>query len=173
MTEANNSGEKPSSGPSKLEAFQAALDRFEADLNLPPLKTGLETEVTKLLELDRVSLRGMSEEECFESCVLLASFATHLQRACNHSRATLKWCETNIRSIIAEVVGKVPGWAYEERRPLAIKQNASATRLEALRVQYQARLDTIEYLSTRVEKQAEFLADLGHTKRKKTYGQST
>lgn len=126
----------------------------------------MDSEATKLLELTKVQLRGLSEEDCFEGVVILQSFAFHLQRASNRSRTIVTWSDENVRAIIAPIIGTVKGWDYKEKRPLAVAQNDHARRLEILRVQYQTRLQTIDYLSSKVEQQALFLRDLGHTKRK-------
>lgn len=154
----------------KLEEFKAALDRFEKELGLPPLKSQVDSEATRLLELSKSELRGLTEEDCFEGAVILGGFAFHLQRAANRARSVVSWCDENVRTLIAPIVGSVKGWAYEERRPLAVAQKESARRLEVVRVQYQSRMQSIEYLSSKVEQQALFLRDLGHTKRKHNNG---
>lgn len=163
-------GQEESSTPTpktvdqRYEELLTELDRQQNRLGLPARNQQAENEATSLLDVTRTELRGMSAEQCEEAAILLQQFSFHIQRWQNRCQSTIDWCEANIKHIIAPEVGKMPGYSLEERRPLAVRGNTAATKLQTLKVKAEGMATDIAYLSTRVENQARRFADLAKIK---------
>lgn len=150
----------------KYDELMAELDRHQRALALPEYGQDLENEARDLLNVSRARIRGMSAEECEEAAILLQQLAFHLQRRQNRCDSTVLWCEESIRWVIAREVVVGRGYLFEERKALAIRQNAVASRLQALKVQAEVLARDIAYLSVRIENQARRFSDMAKIKGK-------
>ena len=156
---------------SRLSALLEQLNRYEAELQSPALDYEKDEEVDKFLYPKKDWLRSLSAEDCNIGSILLEGHAHHLQRAVNRCKSIMKWAEECLGLVVAEQASKEKGYKYEERRALAIRtlvaeNKPTAMKLEQLRVDYQTRYYSFEYLPTKFEKQADFYKELAQTKRK-------
>jgi hypothetical protein len=162
----NENESSTSTVEARIKKLNESLDAFEHSIGLPSMPLGPDNEMLLLLNLNRQMLRSMTAEDCGENAALLQQFAFHLQRAVNREKAKLDYCVENITHIVAKTVSQQKGWKYEERLPLAIRADDVAIKFDYFRVQFQNRINRINFLAAKVENQSRRLAELGETKRR-------
>jgi hypothetical protein len=151
----------------KLKRFVHELDEQVKRLALPPVLNGIQSDVTKYLNMSEASLRGLTEEDCATAAALIQQESTLIQQQVNRCHSIMKWAEQRIQWIIAPVVNNMPGYGYQERRILAIRQNETATKYEEERMKAECLSIDIGYISLRLENQARILADVMKVKVRK------
>lgn len=166
MTGANASSTPTPTVQQRHEELLAELDRRQASLALPPIRSDQESEVTGLLEVSRAQIRGMTAEECHEAAILLQQEAFHLQRYVNRCQAQVDWIESNIVYLLAPAEAAQRYVSPATRRALAVRNNPVAWEFHSRQVKARTLAADIAYLSSRVEWQAKFFDNMARTKGK-------
>lgn len=160
-----------SSSPAKADSITSKLDKllqqYEEGIGLPLAPEN--DEAARLLSLKGEDLRRMNSEECGEGAFLLRQRAYHVQREHNKEVGHANWCKDRIRELVADKVGSIKGFSYEERRAVAClpANNVAGWKMERLRIAAQLRADRLNFLATRISEMAKSLEDLSYSKRQK------
>jgi hypothetical protein len=115
-----------------------------------------------------IELRKMNAEECGETAFLLAQFSLFLQKEYNTENSRLNWCQEQINKTIANTTLQQGSKysPYEERKNLAIREDAVAYKLNDIKVYVHARLDRLYFLAQHVQFLSKTLIELQQTKRR-------
>lgn len=164
MSGENESSQPRLSAEEESKLLDKILDEYEAQIGLKmPANNNT---VEEYLNLTEESLRRMNPEDCGVGAALMSQFAFHLQKAINKEIARVNWADGAIKRTIANEISQYVAPSAEERKNLAIRGNERAIKLERIRVNAQARVDRISYLSSKVESIAEKLNSLQQSKRR-------
>lgn len=135
-----------------VDELDAILDEYEGGIGLPDYKNEAfaKEELEQYLSMDRDSMEKLTPEDCAEICARLTQFAFHIQRAQNRETARIEWAKAGIKRTIADHVGSLKGYSYEERAALAIKQNDHASKLLSIQNYCEQRASRLNYLSRQI-----------------------
>lgn len=151
----------------QLSKLDAVLNDYEQSLGVPKHIVNDETE--KYFNLTSEDIRNMTETECGEAAYLMQVRAYHIQHQYNIELSRVKFCESRIKLVIADEVEQYKTnnyTSYEERLMKAIRHNEVALKLERVRMNCQARVDRLSFLSKQIDRIAEALISQQVTKRK-------
>jgi hypothetical protein len=153
------------SSEERLRQIDALLDDYERSLGLPAGTPPMQSEATKLLEMEPSLLRKLTPEQAGEAAVILSVYAFHLQRAVNKEQSRVAWAEESIRKAITAQVGQQRGSSFEERKMLAVRGDDAASKLDRIRVQARLRVERLAFLARQAEAIVRSLLSLQQAKR--------
>lgn len=161
-----STGETPSMLPAKeaLAQLDKILDEYESKHGLPTAAP--KTEAEKYLTMSVDDLRHLNQEDTAYGAVALSLYGFHLQKLYNKEVSRFNWADASIRRAITSEVGQYRAASADERKALAIKNNAYASKLEEIKINAQARIDRLAYIATKVELVAERYKELQYVKNK-------
>lgn len=119
------------------------------------------------LTMSQDGIAALTAEGCGVASVVLAQYAFYLQRSLNNEVRRVNWASALIDRTIAPIMKNYNASSAAERRMMAIKDNEFAFSCERLRVEAQARVDQINYLSAKVDALSYRFSELQQTKRLK------
>lgn len=143
----------------QLEGFKA--DIYWSNLTPPANIQNILRDVT-----DQSRLRAFDSETISEYAVLLGAYSAYLTGQENRLTSYVNWCETNIKYIVGKQLADAPGYGFSEKDCYIRANDANAAGLEVKKMQTQAKLDAIKYLSQKMAFLSESLKNLGFEKRK-------
>ena len=148
----------------KLKSFIERLDAYETRISL---KTPANLpNIEEYMSLDKTQLHTMSDEDCGIAAVQLSQYATYLQREINRQLAIKNWAEANLHSLVAAHNNEYDKFVkFEIKKFLIEKENGAAKKLNDILITAGARVDSLSYLTTRIQNQSETLLALQQTKR--------
>jgi hypothetical protein len=151
----------------RLAEVQAQAQARLRALGLPvgPSANGGETE--RLLSMPAEQTRGMSNEALMEAAFALHQEARYVQQKLNECRSLARWCDANIRHLVAEEASRLPGSWYEERRVLAVRRSPAALALEAAKAEMDLLAGWLAYQPERIREQAEMFKAIAWQRRRK------
>jgi hypothetical protein len=141
------------------------LREYEKSLGITVVNPQIPAE--KYLTMSQEEISSMSAEACGEASIILAQYSFYVQRALNIEVRRVNWSVSMIDRTIAPLMKNYNASSASERRMMAIKDNEFAFQCEKLRVEAQARVDQINYLSAKIDALSYRFADLQQTKRMK------
>jgi hypothetical protein len=169
MTEPTENGPNSLSIQDQLKKMEEILDEYESKLGLPAFcPQAIEAEATRLLRLTPQEMSKLAPDEKGEASVTLKQFAFYIQKAFNKEQARVHWAEERVKKVIAPGLAQQKAYAFEERKLLAIQENDAAIILERIRVNAQARVDRLSFITHRIEALAMSLFNIQRGK----YGKS-
>lgn len=116
----------------------------------------LTNESEPLLKLSRDDIRHMSPQECNEAAYVLGRLSLSITTENNKQKARMEWCKSQIDKTIATQINDYKDYSYEAKKNQAIKANDYARKLNDIRIQAEARYNSLAY----VAKEVQFLANL-------------
>lgn len=147
-----------------LGKLNDVLAQYEKSLGLPGNIPDIQAE--KYLNMPVQDMAKMNAEQCGEAGIVLAQFGFFLQKSFNVEIRTVNWATSMLRRTIGGETKQFIAPSREEREIMAIKGNEAALKLEQIRCQAQARADSINYLSSKVDTLSQRFSELQCTKRK-------
>jgi len=141
-------GEQSSLAEEHKSRVDKMLQDYKNSLNLPTYKK--ESKVDFYLNIEAGKIKKLSRDENAEAAVILSRFAMFLQSEQNTQKSTIDWAESLINITIADQVDQYQGYSYQERKMKAIKANDYTRKLYQIQGVARAKLNTIDFLSTRV-----------------------
>ena len=159
------SGKNQSSLAELSKQVDDVIREYEKSLGIKNINPEIPAE--KYLTMPQDEISRLKAEGCGEASVILAQYAFYLQRSLNVETRRVNWAQSMIERSIAPIMKNYSASSAPERRMMAIKDNEFAMNCERLRVEAQARVDQINYLSAKVDALSYRFADLQQTKRLK------
>jgi hypothetical protein len=150
----------------RLAETDSGLDGFERGLGVPALagEDEVTVEARRLLGMAPSAVRKMGAVECGESAYVLGQFAFRLQQAQNREQGRVTWATEAVKRTIAPRVDKYSGYSFEERKLKAVRDDEAASKLDAIRVRAQMRLDRLSFMAARADGLVKTLLSLKNTK---------
>ena len=148
----------------RLKTFIEQLDAYETRISLKT-PAGL-SNIDEFMSLDKTKLHTMCDEDCGIAAVELSQYATYLQREINRQLAIKNWAESNLHALVASHNGEYDKYVkFEIKKFLIEKENVAAKKLNNIFVTASSRVDSLSYLTTRIQNQSDALLALQQTKR--------
>lgn len=144
--------------------MRTRLSEYENNIGLTNIKYS--DNVKQFLELNADQLRGMSAEECNIGSFELSRYASMIQKECNTANRDLYWAKHNLEIIVSKNADGFDKYKkFEERRGLVIAENEYAQSLNKLILESELRIQTLNFLSGKINTIANYLSELAQTKR--------
>lgn len=140
------------------------LDEYNSKLGLNLHKSDA---INAILNLTEDQLRLLSAEDCGIKSYQLLQYSLFLQKETNRHAAKVKWSKHNLDYITAKS-GQGYGdkyTKYEERQGLLIADNSYAKALNDLLREATITLESLSFLSRKIESMATVLSEIQKTKR--------
>lgn len=162
-----NNGETGSSTTGTVEsqkkAIEEALDKYERKNGLAQIH--LTSEADKYFAMSLREINELSEKECGNASYLLGQMAYNIQRAINKESGMLTWAKDKLPLLLAGLTDNYPGKSYEERKMSAIREHENLRKIYTIQTQCQQKIDTLNYLSSRIDNLSRILLKLQEMKR--------
>ena len=155
------------SASERKEKLEQTLEAYETEvcLNVFP-RDGID----KYLNLSKHELRALGEEECGEIAYMLVQYSMYIQKQMNRHVAIKNWATSYANVIIGrtsdnyEVNGKYT--SFEEKKLRIYAHDDVAQILNGFIVEAQKRIDTLTFMSSKVESLSKVMTNLQQTKRR-------
>lgn len=158
----------------RADAHEAAsyIQSFKTDIGLPlvdPIN-----EMTEILTKfnDRPYIKSLSPVELMEYSLLLGNYSLYLTMQENRLIAFINWCESNIKIIVGKNLNEVSGY-FNEKDSYIRANEKTALELSDMKLVAQAKIDSIKWISTKIQHISDILDRLSHEKSKEKYSRSS
>lgn len=140
------------------------ISKYEHKLGLTPLDS--DRNQCKWLNLAGKDIVGFTAEQCDEASTDLAAYAVFIHRQLNKERALMKWLEARINLAIASELNSYEGYySHEQRRAVAIVNNAYAKELEEFKINSQIKVEMLDGLTYQINQLVRVLLETKFSKR--------
>jgi hypothetical protein len=148
----------------KLQEFIKSLDDYEQRIQLiTPQKP---SDIDLYMDIAAEKLKLMTDDECGTAAVKLTQYNIYLQREINRQVAIKNWAMANINAFIAESWDQYDKYIKVDIRQYLIeKENSAAARLNKIYITASTRVDSLSYITGRIDAQSQALLALQQTKR--------
>lgn len=148
----------------KLQEFIKSLDDYEKRIQLvTPQKP---SDIDSYMDIAADKLKLMTDDECGTAAVKLTQYNIYLQREINRQVAIKNWAKANIDAFIAETWNQYDKFIKVDIRQYLIeKENNAAARLNKIYITASSRVDSLSYITGRIDSQSQALLALQQTKR--------
>lgn len=141
------------------------LREYELGLGINNINPNIPAE--RYLTMSEDEMKTMTGEDAARASIVLAQYSFYLQRSINVETRRVTWANGQIDRAILSKMKNYNASSAPERRALAIEENDFAKSLESLRNQAQARVDQINYLSSKVDALSYRYSEYQQAKRQK------
>lgn len=133
----------------RLNEKREKQDQYEQDIGLPALRANREE--CEYLDITGAEISRLSPDKCIEIAGDLSSYVIHVQRTLSKEKAILRWLDEHINLTIANELNDYAGYySHQQRRDIAIVNNAYAKELEILKINSQLKVDMLEGLTYQI-----------------------
>lgn len=147
MTNQTSSGQTASE---RLQETERKWDEQDSHLGLPNLRTQIHSQTENILSMNPEEIARLTLIECGEAATLLSLVALQFQRLYNRESAKMLWADACVKKLLAKALPRTPGYSYDERRQLALSDNARAMEFEVIRLEAQLRAEQLNFLSAKI-----------------------
>jgi len=148
----------------KLQKFIESLEEFDKKVLLPKIDG---YDISEYMDLSVDKLKIMSDEDCGIAAVRLAQYNRFLQKEINKQNAIKNWADSNINSIIAEKNNEYDKFIKIDIKKFLIqKENSAAAKYYKIYSIALSRVDSLSYITGRIDTQVQTLLALQQSKRK-------
>jgi|APSaa5957512576_1039674.scaffolds.fasta_scaffold28449_2 hypothetical protein len=149
--------------------FEVAIKDYWDKVGLSCITTDhLAIETLESTHTDRAD---WTEEKLNDASFALIQYAIYLQKEENFHRARMNWAQNNLKIMYGNFGYKYGNKysKYEERMAIMIGQNAQAEMLHRFIKDIQGNLDSLYFVSTKIEKLSKILDERQQILKRKTY----
>lgn len=149
-----------------------ALQNYKTEIGFPlidPINNMTEV-LTKLN--DKGFLRSLSPSEVLEYSLLLGNYSLYLTIQENRMTAFINWCENNLKIVVGKNLNEVSGY-FNEKDCYIRANEKSAIELTDLKTVAQVKLDSIKWISPKIQYMSDVLSRLSNEKSKEKYSRSS
>lgn len=140
------------------------ISQYEHKLGLTLLDS--DRDECKWLNLAGKDIYEFTPDMCDEAATDLAAYGIFIQRQLNKERALMKWLEARINLSIASELNSYEGYySHEQRRAVAIINNAYAKELEELKINCQIKVEMLDGVTYQINQLCRVLLDAKATKK--------
>lgn len=150
-------------GKSQIDKLNKLLDEYDVKINMHKI-TNQYNDIDQYLNMSKKQLESLTAEDCAVISAYLSLYALYIQKEHNRESAKVAWTESNLRWVIGREIANVQGYSFEERRLQVIQENIAALKLDQLRTLAQARVNELNYISTKIEYISKSLSNLERAK---------
>ena len=149
----------------KLVLLDETISSYLKSLNLT-IKGNPQFE--EILNFDLEAIRRLTAEECSEYSCLASLFSLYIQTECNRHSAKKTWAAFNNNIILGKYSRNYGDkfTKFEERSLMCMAENEYSIKLNEVIKQATIRLETLNFLSRKIECIYQSLTDLSRSKRK-------
>lgn len=143
--------------------IKTELEIFKANIDLPHFSNS--TKIQSIID-NLSTYSKLDPEKLSEYAMDISLYGLYLLQEENKLVATINWCESNIKIIIGQEAQNYGGTWYEEKKNIIVANNKTALQLDSLRTVAQVKLDSIKYMSQKLQYLADSLKRYSFEKRK-------
>lgn len=161
------SGEKESHPAEKRKSeLEIALDNYENEMHFGAVHP--HNDIEDYLTMSRADISALTADDAGEIGFMLAQYSFYIQKTVNRHQAMMNWAEANIKTIVARTIDQynAPYSTFEEKKMKAIAGNDAAMVFQQFIVEAKKRIDTLSYLSQKIESMSRAMLEIQQTKRK-------
>lgn len=151
----------------KLKQLEEVLDNYE---KTNKLNIKLDNDLERYFDITEAKLLSMTGEDCGIAACLLANYSIHIQKQLNRHISKSEWAKECIDKAITPHISqyRVPSQyqSADEVKMLAIQGNEYTRKLNEIRVLAQTRVNTLLYISGKIDGLVKTYLELQQTKRK-------
>lgn len=148
----------------ELQKLNESLDKFEQEINLPPIKPV--EEIEKYLNMERTELKALSPVDCAEIKFLINREALNIQRVLNRQNTMANWLSVNLDIRVASLANNFGDnmVAYIQKRGLVLKHDEISGRMSNILLAISSRAERLNSISEKIIYLAKSLDELRQTK---------
>ena len=113
-------------------------------------------------DLTAEQLKLMGSKELLDGAYFLFGYCSYIQDCANRQRVILNWCNSQLDKIVSKYE-KDSGFdkytKYEAKRPIVIRENIYAEKVEELRLIAESKYQILEIKSLNIKKRGEVLVE--------------
>ena len=146
----------------RLKLFLDGIDSYISAKNVVPTAFNPDFAMAETLSIE--DMEKMSQDECFNYAYQLYQFADHVGRERAHCENVIRWCKTNLQSIIAvEINSGVWGQyaKHETKVATILRSDELARRINDWQMTAEGRLENIKNREYNVRRKADILIEKG------------
>lgn len=144
----------------KLEEYLAQIDKFIAVNHF--IDSNYKDEYLRYSDMDEASLRGLSSRELLEGSYFLFGYCSYIEDCANRQKIILDWCQSQLDKVISKYE-KESGFdkftKHESRKPIVVRENIYAEKVEDLRLVAAARYDLLQTKVFNLKKRGDVLME--------------
>jgi hypothetical protein len=142
------------------------IELFKAEIHFPQIKpiSNIQEIFNKVSDL--TFIKSLSSYELMEYNLQLNYYALYLLTQENRLKSYINWCESNIKYLVGKNLDQVTGYGFSEKETKirSVEENAVALDIEILKSK--AKLDTIYFMSQKIQSLSDCLKNLSFEKSK-------
>ena len=152
------------------DEIEDRMATFKAEIYFPTFTPpkNIQDIITKTSDLNM--LKNMTPMDLGESATLLASYSLYMATQENKLKSFVNWCESNIKYIVGLHVQDVQGYFTEKDLYIRAKVEKAAE-LEGRKQAAQVKLDSLYFLSKKIEVLSDSLRNLAFEKHRYAKGE--
>ncbi len=140
------------------------MNKYEGSIGLPIITP--RTDECEYLDITGNEISKFTPEQCGEAATDLAAYSIYIQRLLGREKGILRWLEAKIDLSIAGELNSYSGYySHNQRRAVAIINNAYAKELEDMRINSQIKVDSLEGLTYQINQLCRVLLEAQSQKR--------
>jgi len=113
-------------------------------------------------DLTEEDLRQMGSKELLDGAYFLFGYCSYIQDCANKQRVILNWCNSQLEKIVSKYE-KESGFdkytKHESKKPIVIRENIYAEKVEELRLIAESKYQILELKSLNIKKRGEVLME--------------
>lgn len=123
--------------------------------------------IREYLNMTQAQLRSLSSEECGEISYILSQYSLYIQKEYNFQKSQHNWAVSLISYLVAKE-GKNYGKyvKFEEKVNAFASENSYGNKLNKIIVETKEYIDSLDFISGRINQMANALIELQQTKRR-------
>lgn len=145
------------------EEVKEDLEFYKAEISFPEFQapSNIQEAINSLS-----NHRTLDPQTLHEKAIDFALYSLYLTQEENKLNALINWCNGNLRVIIGEEASNYPGTWYKEKEDIIIATHEMAKQLDSIRSLASVKLDTIRYMSQRMQILSEALKKFSYSKQR-------
>ena len=131
-----------------IQDIEQTLSQYEGKAGLNAIAP--KSDCLKYLDCNRETLEKLDSTECVYVSIEIMQYSLFVQRLYNREKSRRDWALANIRVSIANEINQYKAYSYEEKKNMAIANNAFASNLDKYVTICQAKMTRLEGLADKL-----------------------
>lgn len=149
----------------RLKHFIDGIDAYVTAKNITPTSFNPEFAIAETFSIEQ--LQRLTQDECLNYAYQLFQYADHLSHERAHCENVLRWCDSNLQSIIAEELNTGIWGQYakhETKVSTILRDNEVAYKINEWKLTAEGRLENLKSREFNVRRKADILIEKGKRK---------